>query len=112
MTSMSTMSSRTRVAQRCLDARNQTGLSQAKFAVRIGFDPATISRWERGVVPPDARGRRTLASITGKSESHFSPDEGEEGTLMGELLRARRLALAIRALEIMDAEDAAAEALA
>lgn len=104
------MSSKTRIAQRCLAARNLTGLSQARFAVRINFDPATISRWERGVITPDARGRRALAEITGKSESHFSPDEGEEGTLTGDLRRARRLALAIRALELLDAEDAAGAA--
>ena len=45
-------------------ARQRLGLSQAALAERLGVDQATISRWERGVVPvsgPAALALRLLA---------------------------------------------------
>lgn len=37
-------------------ARKALGLTQVEFAARIGVDPVTVSRWERGISTPQSRG--------------------------------------------------------
>ena len=36
------------MAQRLVNRRTTLGLTQKEFARRIGVDPGTLSRWERG----------------------------------------------------------------
>lgn len=48
--------------------RAQLGLSQWGLAVRLGYDPMTISRWERGVQRPP----RLLASALRDARVLFS----------------------------------------
>lgn len=95
----------TRVAERVKAARKSTGLSQERFAAKLGFYRRSIERWESGQVLPDRRAREALAQESGKSESYFSPDEGEEGTLTGDLAAALRLAKVLLASGVMDAAN-------
>ena len=49
-----------------VDVRNvrvKMGLSQAQFATKFGFPPATLSNWEQGRSHPDAPTRVLLAVI-------------------------------------------------
>jgi putative transcriptional regulator len=43
--------------------RTKMGLSQAQFATRFGFPPATLRNWEQGRSRPDAPTRVLLAVI-------------------------------------------------
>ena len=43
--------------------RQKLGLSQARFAARFGFTPATIRNWEQGRTQPDGSARVLLAVI-------------------------------------------------
>ena len=43
--------------------RQKLGLSQARFAARFGFTPATIRNWEQGRTQPDGPARVLLAVI-------------------------------------------------
>jgi putative transcriptional regulator len=43
--------------------RRKMGLSQAQFAMRFGFPPATLRNWEQGRAHPDAPTRVLLAVI-------------------------------------------------
>jgi putative transcriptional regulator len=43
--------------------RTKMGLSQAQFATRFGFPPATLRNWEQGRARPDAPTRVLLAVI-------------------------------------------------
>ena len=45
------------------DVRRRMGLSQAQFATKFGFPPATLRNWERGRARPDAPTRVLLAVI-------------------------------------------------
>lgn len=43
------------IGERLLAFRRERGLSQAAFARLLGIDPATLSRWERGLRVPTGR---------------------------------------------------------
>ena len=43
--------------------RQQLGLSQAAFAAKFGFQPATLRNWEQGRTYPDGPARVLLAVI-------------------------------------------------
>src|SRR5258708_18665304 len=43
--------------------RRRMGLSQAQFATKFGFPPATLRNWEQGRARPDAPTRVLLAVI-------------------------------------------------
>jgi putative transcriptional regulator len=45
------------------NVRKQIGLSQAQFATKFGFPPATLRNWEQGRSRPDAPTRVLLAVI-------------------------------------------------
>lgn len=50
-------------------ARMKLGLTQLEFAERLGVDPVTVSRWERGVSTPQGRGvRARLAALIAEAE--------------------------------------------
>lgn len=45
------------------EVRLKMGLSQARFATKFGFPPATLRNWEQGRAQPDAPTRVLLAVI-------------------------------------------------
>jgi putative transcriptional regulator len=45
------------------------GLSQAQFATKLGFPPATLRNWEQGRSHPDAPARVLLAVIAKHPEA-------------------------------------------
>ena len=45
------------------EVRSKMGLSQAQFATKFGFPPATLRNWEQGRSRPDAPTRVLLAVI-------------------------------------------------
>jgi putative transcriptional regulator len=45
------------------EVRTKMGLSQAQFATKFGFPPATLRNWEQGRSRPDAPTRVLLAVI-------------------------------------------------
>jgi putative transcriptional regulator len=49
--------------------RTRMGLSQAQFATRFGFPPATLRNWEQGRSRPDAPTRVLLAVIAKHPEA-------------------------------------------
>jgi putative transcriptional regulator len=49
--------------------RRRMGLSQAQFALKFGFPPATLRNWEQGRVRPDTCTRVLLAVIAKHPES-------------------------------------------
>jgi len=51
------------------EVRTQMGLSQAQFATRFGFPPATLRNWEQGRAIPDAPTRVLLAVIAKHPEA-------------------------------------------
>jgi putative transcriptional regulator len=51
------------------DVRQRMGLSQAQFATKFGFPPATLRNWEQGRARPDAPTRVLLAVIAEHPEA-------------------------------------------
>ncbi len=51
------------------DVRAKMGLSQAQFAIKFGFPPATLKNWEQGRSRPDAPTRVLLAVIAKHPEA-------------------------------------------
>ena len=51
------------------EIRARMGLSQARFAARFGFPPATLRNWEQGRSYPDAPTRVLLAVIAKHPEA-------------------------------------------
>jgi len=51
------------------EIRTRMGLSQAQFATRFGFPPATLRNWEQGRSRPDAPTRVLLAVIAKHPEA-------------------------------------------
>ena len=49
--------------------RRKMGLSQAQFATKFGFPPATLRNWEQGRSRPDAPTRVLLAAIAKHPEA-------------------------------------------
>ena len=49
--------------------RLRMGLSQAQFATKFGFPPATLRNWEQGRSRPDAPARVLLAVIARHPEA-------------------------------------------
>jgi len=49
--------------------RKSLGLSQAEFAARFGFQPATLRNWEQGRTRPDGPARVLLAVIARHPEA-------------------------------------------
>ena len=50
-------------------ARRRMGLSQAAFAAKFGFAPATLRNWEQGQTRPDGPARVLLAVIATHPEA-------------------------------------------
>lgn len=53
--------------------RNRLGWTQADLARRLGTDPVTVSRWERGVTRPRPSARKRLRDL-------FDPADRPAGT--------------------------------
>jgi putative transcriptional regulator len=51
------------------EVRTKMGLSQARFATKFGFPPATLRNWEQGRARPDAPTRVLLAVIAKHPEA-------------------------------------------
>jgi putative transcriptional regulator len=51
------------------EVRTKMGLSQARFATKFGFPPATLRNWEQGRSRPDAPTRVLLAVIAKHPEA-------------------------------------------
>ena len=51
------------------EVRTKMGLSQAQFATKFGFPPATLRNWEQGRSRPDAPTRVLLAVIATHPEA-------------------------------------------
>ncbi|MBV8842722.1 MAG: helix-turn-helix domain-containing protein [Bryobacterales bacterium] len=51
------------------EVRTSMGLSQAQFATKFGFPPATLRNWEQGRSRPDAPTRVLLAVIAKHPEA-------------------------------------------
>ena len=51
------------------DVREKMGLSQAQFASKFGFPPATLRNWEQGRARPDTSTRVLLAVIAKHPEA-------------------------------------------
>lgn len=51
------------------EVRRKLGLSQAAFAARFGFPPATLRNWEQGRTRPDGPARVLLAVIAQHPEA-------------------------------------------
>jgi putative transcriptional regulator len=51
------------------EVRHKMGLSQAQFATKFGFPPATLRNWEQGRARPDAPTRVLLAVIAKHPEA-------------------------------------------
>jgi putative transcriptional regulator len=51
------------------EVRQKMGLSQAQFATKFGFPPATLRNWEQGRARPDTPTRVLLAVIAGHPEA-------------------------------------------
>jgi putative transcriptional regulator len=51
------------------EVRRKMGLSQAQFATKFGFPPATLRNWEQGRSRPDAPTRVLLAVIAKHPEA-------------------------------------------
>ena len=51
------------------NVRTKMGLSQAQFATKFGFPPATLRNWEQGRSRPDAPTRVLLAVIAKHPEA-------------------------------------------
>jgi putative transcriptional regulator len=51
------------------EVRSKMGLSQAQFAKKFGFPPATLRNWEQGRARPDAPTRVLLAVIAKHPEA-------------------------------------------
>ena len=51
------------------EVRMKMGLSQAQFAAKFGFPPATLRNWEQGRSRPDAPTRVLLAVIAKHPEA-------------------------------------------
>jgi putative transcriptional regulator len=51
------------------DVRERMGLSQAQFATKFGFPPATLRNWEQGRSRPDTPTRVLLAVIAKHPEA-------------------------------------------
>jgi putative transcriptional regulator len=51
------------------EVRIKMGLSQAQFATKFGFPPATLRNWEQGRARPDAPTRVLLAVIAKHPEA-------------------------------------------
>lgn len=49
--------------------RNALGLSQTKFAERIGVDKGTVSRWERDETHPRGLALRALERLVGRAKA-------------------------------------------
>ena len=49
--------------------RARSGMSQAKFASRYGFSPATLRNWEQGRRQPDVAARAYLLVIASEPEA-------------------------------------------
>ena len=56
------------------EARKSAGLTQPQVAHRIGVDPMTVSRWERGINPPDKAALIALGALYGKQ--FVEPEHG------------------------------------
>lgn len=57
-------------AIRALRARN--GWTQGDLAARLGTDPVTVSRWERGVTKPRPSGQTRLKELSGELPSEVA----------------------------------------
>ena len=70
------------LAARIRALRRDLGLSQARFAARVGIDQSNVSRWENGAVPEEAHIRR-LAGLARVSPGVFRYGTAEPPTGAG-----------------------------
>lgn len=97
-----TQPARSLMARRIREARDELGLSQERFAERVGVSRHTPMRWEAGTSQPRMRQLKSIAAVTGKPVAHFlEDDDDEEAASM-----AAELAMIVRRL--VHAELAAA----
>lgn len=59
------------------ERRLERELTQREVAAAIGVDPITISRWERGEVPPSDLNRVRLARFFGGHPNDYANDRDE-----------------------------------
>jgi putative transcriptional regulator len=62
-------------AKRIKEARLELQLTQKQFAAKLGVDPITISRWERGATSPSDLFRVRLARLTGKHPDYYREEQ-------------------------------------
>lgn len=55
-------------AQDILELRTRLGLSQEKFAYKLGVSVPTVSRWERGKYKPSQLGEYRLNRLNRRSK--------------------------------------------
>jgi len=66
---------RSHFGQKLKAARQSAGLTQAKFAEdkRVGVDPTTVWRWEKGEVFPEDFRMPGIYQVLGVNEAYFNP---------------------------------------
>lgn len=67
------------LADRIRLARKKTGLSQERFAARLGTSRRNVIRWESGQNKPGPHYQRRIAELTGQPIEDFTDDGDEEG---------------------------------
>ena len=60
--------------------REQLGMTQLRFALALGITPATVSKWETGVMSPKLKRMADVAKMFGITEQElmFPKKENEE----------------------------------
>ena len=51
--------------------REQLGMTQLRFALALGITPATVSKWETGVMSPKLKRMADVAKIFGITEQEL-----------------------------------------
>ena len=65
----------TSVARKVREARDSTGLSQVKFAEKIGASGRAVQAWEYGTRTPRMDALRQMSRVTGKPVAWFFEEE-------------------------------------
>jgi transcriptional regulator with XRE-family HTH domain len=63
------------ISDRIRDARTSLKLTQLGFAIQLGVDPQTVSRWERGEATPRLQHLRAIAELAEIPVADFFEDE-------------------------------------
>lgn len=70
-----TTEARKACGQRLQEAREALGLSQAALGEKVGFEQATVSRWEAGERVPSFETRLLLHAVLGADPYAIEPTE-------------------------------------